>query len=52
MFDDEKVVFAEVPVEGSDEVERFSTYGGLIEVLTNTLNDKYGAVQQKISSPR
>ena len=52
LFDDEKVVFAELPLEGSEEVERFSTYGGLIEVLTNTLNDKYGAVQQKIYVPK
>jgi uncharacterized protein len=52
LFDDKKIVFAELPLEGSEEVERFSTYGGLIEVLTNTLNDKYGAVQQKIYVPR
>ena len=52
LFDDDKVVFAELPLEGSEEVERFSTYGGLIEVLTNTLNDKYGAVQQKIYVPQ
>ncbi|MDG6978251.1 MAG: ATP-binding protein [Nitrososphaerota archaeon] len=52
LFDDQKVVFAELPLEGSEEVERFSTYGGLIEVLTNTLNDKYGAVQQKIYVPQ
>ena len=53
LFDDEKVVFAELPLEGSEEVERFSTYGGLIEVLTNTLNDKYGAVQaERSTSPR
>jgi len=52
MFDNGKVVFAPLPLEGSDEVERFSTYGGLVEVLTNTLNDKYGAVQQKIYVPQ
>jgi uncharacterized protein len=52
LFDEGKVVFAELPMEGSEEVERFSTYGGLIEVLTNTLNDKYGAVQQKIYVPQ
>ncbi|HUH99492.1 MAG TPA: DUF87 domain-containing protein [Nitrososphaerales archaeon] len=52
LIDDGKVVFAQLPLEGSDEVERFSTYGGLVEVLTNTLNDKYGAVQQKIYVPQ
>ncbi len=52
LFDDGKVVFAELPMEGTEEIERFSTYGGLIEVLTNTLNDKYGAVQQKIYVPQ
>jgi uncharacterized protein len=52
LFDDGKVVFAELPMEGSEEVERFSTYGGLVEVLTNTLNDKYGAVQQKVYVPK
>jgi hypothetical protein len=52
LFEDRKIVFAELPLEGSEEVERFSTYGGLIEVLTNTLNDKYGAVQQKIYVPQ
>ncbi len=52
LFEDGKVVFAPLPLEGSAEVERFSTYGGLVEVLTNTLNDKYGAVQQKIYVPQ
>jgi len=52
LFDDQKVVFAELPLEGSEDVERFSTYGGLVEVLTNTLNDKYGTVQQKIYVPQ
>ncbi len=52
LFDKKKIVFAELPMEGSEEVERFSTYGGLVEVLTNTLNDKYGAVQQKIYVPQ
>jgi hypothetical protein len=51
LFADGKVVFAELPSEGHDEVERFGTYGGLIEVLTSTLNEKYGAVQQKILVP-
>jgi intein/homing endonuclease len=52
LFDEGKIVFAELPLEGTEEVERFTTYGGLIEVLTNTLNDKYGAVQQKIYVPQ
>ncbi|MDA4117767.1 MAG: DUF87 domain-containing protein [Thaumarchaeota archaeon] len=52
LFADGKVVFAELPTEGQEEVDRFSTYGGLIEVLTNTLNDKYGAVQQKLLVPK
>jgi hypothetical protein len=51
LFDDGKVVFAELPSEGHDEVEHYSTYGGLVEILTSTLNDKYGAVQQKILVP-
>jgi hypothetical protein len=51
LFADNKVVFAELPSEGHEEVEHYSTYGGLVEVLTSTLNDKYGAVQQKILVP-
>jgi len=51
LFDDGKVVFAELPSEGHDDVEHYSTYGGLVEILTSTLNDKYGAVQQKILVP-
>jgi hypothetical protein len=51
LFDDGKVVFAELPSEGHDDVEHYGTYGGLVEILTSTLNDKYGAVQQKILVP-
>ncbi|MDA4133417.1 MAG: ATPase, partial [Thaumarchaeota archaeon] len=51
LFSENKVAFAELPTEGQDEVDRFSTYGGLIEVLTTTLNDKYGAVNQKLLVP-
>jgi hypothetical protein len=52
LFDDGKVAFAPLPIQGSEDVARFTTYGGLIEVLTNTLNEKYGAVQQKIYVPQ
>jgi hypothetical protein len=37
---------------GEEDIARFSTYRGLVEVLSNTLNVKYGAVQQKILVPQ
>ncbi len=52
LFSDGKVKFVEIPLAGEEEIARFSTYGGLVEVLANTLNDRYGAVQQKILVPQ
>ena len=52
LFSDGKVKFVKVPLAGEEEIARFSTYGGLVEVLSNTLNDRYGAVQQKIFVPQ
>jgi hypothetical protein len=52
LFRDGKVEFLPSRLAGDDEVARFSTYEGLIEVLSNTLNDRYGAVQQKILVPQ
>jgi uncharacterized protein len=52
LFRDGKVDFLQTRLAGEEEVAKFSTYGGLIEVLSNTLNDKYGAVQQKIVVPQ
>jgi DNA helicase HerA-like ATPase len=52
LFDDGKVEFLVSRMAGEEDVARFSTYEGLIEVLSNTLNDKYGAVQQKILVPQ
>ncbi|MGA2199971.1 MAG: DUF87 domain-containing protein, partial [Nitrososphaerales archaeon] len=52
LFADGKVKFVEIPLAGEEEIAKFSTYGGLVEVLSNTLNDRYGAVQQKIFVPQ
>ncbi|QQG48644.1 MAG: ATP-binding protein [archaeon] len=52
LFRDGKVEFVQSSLAGEEEVARFSTYEGLIEVLSNTLNDKYGTVQQKILVPQ
>lgn len=52
LFSDEKVKFVKIPLAGEEDIARFSTYGGLVEVLSNTLNDRYGAVQQKILVPQ
>ena len=52
LFADGKVEFLQSRLAGEEDVARFSTYEGLIEVLTNTLNDRYGAVQQKILVPQ
>ncbi|MBI3841136.1 MAG: ATP-binding protein [Thaumarchaeota archaeon] len=52
LFRDGKVEFLQSRLAGEADVARFSTYEGLIEVLSNTLNDRYGAVQQKILVPQ
>lgn len=52
LFKDGKVEFLESRLAGEEDVAKFSTYEGLIEVLSNTLNDRYGAVQQKIVVPQ
>jgi hypothetical protein len=52
LFASDKVVFAEIPPAGQEHIARFSSYGGLIEILTGTLEDKYGAVQQKLLVPQ
>jgi len=51
LFSSDKVVFGEVPSAGAAEAAYYSTYGGLEDILTSTLGDKYGAVQQKILIP-
>lgn len=51
LFAHDKIRVVKIPFAGEDQIARFSTYGGLIEVLGNTLNDKYGAVQQKLLVP-
>ncbi len=52
LFKDGKVEFLQSHLAGEEEVAKFGTYEGLIEVLSNTLNDRYGAVQQKIVVPQ
>ncbi|MDG6900397.1 MAG: ATP-binding protein [Nitrososphaerota archaeon] len=52
LFADGKVEFLQSHLVGEEDVARFSTYEGLVEVLANTLNDKYGAVQQKMLVPQ
>lgn len=52
LFAEDKVVFLQSRLAGEEDVSRFSTYEGLVEVLSNTLNDKYGTVQQKILVPQ
>ncbi|MDA4120944.1 MAG: DUF87 domain-containing protein [Thaumarchaeota archaeon] len=52
LFKDGKVEFLESRMAGEEEVAKFSTYEGLVEVLSNTLNDRYGTVQQKILVPQ
>jgi hypothetical protein len=52
LFNAGKVEFLQSRLAGEDDVSRFGTYEGLIEVLSNTLNDRYGAVQQKILVPQ
>lgn len=47
-----KVEFLQSRMAGQDEVAKFSTYEGLIDVLTSMLADKYGAVQQKVVIPK
>jgi uncharacterized protein len=52
LFTDNKVVFAPIPFAGKEAVAKFSSYGGLIEILTGALEDKYGATQQKLLIPQ
>jgi intein/homing endonuclease len=47
-----KVEFLQSRMAGHDEVAKFSTYEGLVDVLTSMLADKYGAVQQKVVIPQ
>lgn len=47
-----KVEFLQTRMAGEEDAARFSTYEGLVEVLSNTLNEKYGPVQQKILVPQ
>jgi len=51
LFRDDKVRFVEMPLAGEEGIRMFSTYGGLIDVMSSTLNDKYGAVQGKLLVP-
>lgn len=52
LFRSGKVEVLQTKLAGDQDVARFGTYEGLIEVLSNTLNDKFGAVQQKILVPQ
>lgn len=52
LFDDGKVEFIQTRLAGEEDVAKFGTYEGLVEVLSNTLNDRYGPVQQKILVPQ
>ena len=52
LFSEGKVEFLQSRLAGEDDVAKFSTYEGLIDVLSTTLNDRYGAVQQKILVPQ
>ncbi len=52
LFSQGKIEFLHSRLAGEEDVARFSTYEGLVEVLSNTLNDRYGAVQQKILVPQ
>ena len=52
LFDTGKVEFLQTRMAGEEDVARFSTYEGLVEVLSNTLNEKFGPVQQKILVPQ
>jgi DNA helicase HerA-like ATPase len=52
LFDSGKVEFLQTRLAGEEDVARFSTYEGLVEVLSNTLNEKFGPVQQKILVPQ
>jgi hypothetical protein len=52
LFSDGKVESLQSRLAGEEDASRFSTYEGLVEVLTNTLNDKFGPVQQKILVPQ
>ncbi|MDG6965636.1 MAG: ATP-binding protein [Nitrososphaerota archaeon] len=47
-----KVEFLQTHIAGEDDVAKFSTYEGLIDVLSSLLADKYGAIQQKILIPQ
>ncbi|MDG6954793.1 MAG: ATP-binding protein [Nitrososphaerota archaeon] len=47
-----KVEFLQTRMAGEEDAARFSTYEGIVEVLSNTLNEKYGPVQQKILVPQ
>lgn len=52
LFASDKVVFAPIPIAGQEAVAKFSSYGGLIEILTGSLEDRYGATQQKLLIPQ
>ncbi|HEV2390399.1 MAG TPA: ATP-binding protein, partial [Nitrososphaerales archaeon] len=52
LFADNKVVFAPIPFAGKDAIAKFSSYGGLMEILSGALEDKYGPTQQKLLIPQ
>jgi DNA helicase HerA-like ATPase len=52
LFSDDKVVFAPIPFAGKDAIRKFSSYGGLMEILAGALEDKYGPTQQKLLIPQ
>jgi hypothetical protein len=48
---DDKVRILEPKTEAEQKLEQFSTYGGLINSLTDILNEKFGAAAQKVLIP-
>lgn len=46
-----KVKVIEIPIASEEGIAKFSTYGGLIEVLSNTLSEKFGSVDTKLYVP-
>jgi DNA helicase HerA-like ATPase len=51
LIDDEKVSRLSVPFVENADLQRYTTYGGIIESLKNILDDKYGPTQQKLLVP-
>jgi DNA helicase HerA-like ATPase len=52
LFDEGKIEFLESRMAGEGDIAKFGTYEGLLDVLSNSLNDRYGAQQQKLLIPQ